>query len=162
MVSLILRQQKAICNRKYFLWTTPRNMRCSSGLSSGLLLFLLYINEFNRTSKILDLHLFVDDSNFYSHKKLQILELNLINELCKIQEWLWANKLSLNLKKTNITLFHPLQKKLNGSIVLCLNGKIVGQIRSTKYLGVLMDCHLNRKDHVYNICKKLTRSVGKL
>ena len=127
----------------------------------GPLLFLLYINDFNESSKILDFHLFADDSNlFCSHKKLQTLELTLNNELGKIQEWLCANKLSLNIKKTNFTLFHPPQKKLNDSIVLCLNGKTLGQIKSTKYLGVLMDCHLNWKDHVHNICKKLTRSIG--
>ena len=106
-------------------------------------------------------HLFADDSNlFCSHKKLQTIELAWNNELDKIQEWLYANKLSLNIKKANSTLFHPPQKKLNGSNVLCLNDKTVSHIKSAKYLGVLMECHLNWKDHVNNICKKLTRSIG--
>ena len=105
--------------------------------------------------------MFADDSNlFYSHKKLQTLELTINNELGKIHEWLCANKLSLNIKKSNFTLFHPPQKKLNATIILCLNDKTLSQIKSTKYLGVLMDCRLNWKEHVHNICKTLARSIG--
>ena len=33
--------------------------------------------------------------------------------LLKIVDWLTANKLSLNVKKTNYIIFHPYQKRLN-------------------------------------------------
>jgi hypothetical protein len=50
---------------RYYLWSTP-------GASVlGPILFLLYINDFYNCSKILDFHLFADDSNiFYTDKKL--------------------------------------------------------------------------------------------
>jgi hypothetical protein len=41
----------------------------------GPLLFLLYVNDFQNSTKILDVHLFADDSNlFYAHKKPETLE----------------------------------------------------------------------------------------
>ena len=46
------------------------------------LLILLYINDFNQASFVLDLHLFADDSNlFNSHRSLQILETTVNNEM---------------------------------------------------------------------------------
>ena len=36
----------------------------------GPLLFLLYINDFNKASSVLDLHLFADDSNLFHSKKI--------------------------------------------------------------------------------------------
>ena len=51
----------------------------------GPLLFLLYINDSNQASSVLDLHIFADDSNlFYSHRSLQTLETTANNELSKI------------------------------------------------------------------------------
>ena len=103
-------------------------------------------------------HHLVKSPDQQEHKKK--CQLQLMIHAQETQEKRDTPLLSLNIKKTNFTLFHPPQKKLNDSIVLCLNGKTLGQIKSTKYLGVLMDCHLNWKDHVHNICKKLTRSIG--
>ncbi len=77
------------------------------------LLFLLYINDFYRCSSNLDFHLFADDSNlFYKHKNLDTLQLNVNKELTNIHTWLCANKLSLNMEKSNFILFHFAQKRL--------------------------------------------------
>ncbi len=32
--------------------------------------------------------------------------------ICKLCEWLWANKLTLNLDISNFSLFHPPRKKI--------------------------------------------------
>ena len=59
-----------------------------------------------------------DDANlFCEHKGLQILQnsiINLVNELIITHTWLCANKLPLNVEKSNFVLFHP-QKKLQDS-----------------------------------------------
>jgi hypothetical protein len=78
----------------------------------GPLLFLLYINDFNYCSDIIDFHLFADDSNlFYENKSIISLENQLNLELVKVNNWLCANKLSLNINKSNFVIFHPPQKK---------------------------------------------------
>ena len=77
----------------------------------GRLLFLIYINDFSKCSEILDFHLFADDANlFYKHKNLKVLESKVNNELVNIHTWLSANKLSLNIDKSNFIIFHPPQK----------------------------------------------------
>ena len=66
----------------------------------GPLFFLLYINDINNASKILQLILFADDTNvFLSHKDADCLANILNTELNKLSIWFRANKLSLNLKK---------------------------------------------------------------
>ena len=90
----------------------------------GPLLFLLYINDFNSSGEGIDFHLFADDSNlFYSHKNLHSLEEKLNNELISINEWLRANKLSLNVEKSNFVIFHPRQKKIHFPVNLKICNK---------------------------------------
>ena len=58
--------------------------------------------------------LFADDTNlFYSHDNVSSL-MSLINsELSMLSEWFQANKLSVNISKTNYIIFKPRQKKTN-------------------------------------------------
>ena len=92
--------QSYLSNRKQFVTivsasSEPQLMTCGvpRGSVLGPLLFLLYINDFNNASSVLDLHLFADDSNlFFSHKNLLTLESIVNNELSNIHEWLCANR----------------------------------------------------------------------
>ncbi len=69
--------------------------------------------------KILDFHLFADDSNlFYKHKNLSTLVSDMNKELFNIHTWLCANKLSININKSNFILFHPVQKRIIHDIKL--------------------------------------------
>ena len=109
----------------------------------GPLLFLLYINDFYCSSDILDFHIFADDSTlFYANKSLLQLESIVNNELNHIHEWLCANKLSLNIAKSNF-IFHPPQKILHFTVKLILKDQIIKQSDNIKYLGVMIDSHLN-------------------
>ena len=64
---------------------------------SGLLLFLLYINDLVNLSRHCFSMLFADDTNmFLSGKNLGILCSQLNEDLREIQEWLNCNKLSPN------------------------------------------------------------------
>ena len=60
-----------------------------------------------------------------------------------VNEWLCANKLSLNLEKTNFILFHPPQKKLNYCVKLHINELYVAHEKCLKYLGILIDYKLS-------------------
>ena len=89
------------------LETDTKNICCGipQGSILGPLLFLLYVNDLHNSSA-LDPIMFADDTNlFYEHKDLKTL-FSLVNqELQKINEWFEANKLSLNVGKTEYSLF---------------------------------------------------------
>ena len=66
----------------------------------GPLLFLMYINDLQFASDLLDPIMFADDTNlFYSNKDINTAFLKVNDELQKINEWFISNKLSLNMKK---------------------------------------------------------------
>ena len=127
----------------------------------GPLLFLLYINDFSNFATNIDFHLFADDSNLLcSHKNLQSLEQNLNMQLHNVNQWLCANKLSLNIDKSNFVIFRPPQKKIEYTVKLQINNKIIEEKKCIKYLGIFIDCHLNWKEHVHELSKKIARGIG--
>jgi len=64
-------------------------------------------------------YLFADDTNLlYADRDINSLERVVNAELSKVQEWLVANRLTLNAKKSNFVIFHPHQKKLDRDVIL--------------------------------------------
>lgn len=136
-------------------------MWCSTRICAWPLLFLLYVNDFSHCSKAFDFHLFADDSNlFRADKSLDLLQTCVNNELKRVHSWLCANKLSLNIDKTNFVIFHPRQKKIINSISLNINNKPIKQKDSIKYLGIIMDSNLSWKEHIKQLSKKISRGIG--
>ena len=45
---------------------------------------------------------------------------------------------------------------------LTINDKPIKHFGSVRYLGIMLDCHLNWKDHISSICKKFSRGTGVL
>ena len=114
---------------------TYTNISCGVSQDSilGSLLFLVYVNDLNKTSDVLDPIMFADDTNlFYSHQNIKILFRTVNCELEKIYEWFRANKLSLNVTKTNYTLFHKNSAKDTLSLKMP-KLKIVNSIIKRKY-----------------------------
>ena len=80
----------------------------------GPLLFILYINDIGNASEYLHSILFADDSNFYiSHSDINYLLPLMNKEINKIQKWIAANKLTLNLSKTHYMIFHRKESAIN-------------------------------------------------
>ena len=71
----------------------------------GPLVFLLYVNDIHKSSKEFTFYLFADDASLtYANDNLRTIELTVNNELQKVNEWLDANKLTLNVKKSNYVI----------------------------------------------------------
>ena len=125
------------------------------------LLFLLYINDLPNTSKLLSFHLFADDTNIYClRKNLNDLELILNQKLHAVAEWMKSNRLALGILKTNFVLFHSKKLKPYKSLNLKIDGVNIQEVSTVKYLGVTFDSNLTWKNHVNELCLKLSKTVG--
>ena len=129
--------------------------RVPQGLILGPLLFIIYVNDLCQMSEFLKPILFVGNTNiFCKSKTVRTLFLKANIELEKTSEWFQANRLSLNEGKTRFTLFHKLQDRDN--LPLQLPALKIRSI-SIKFLGVMVDQHLNWKDDINIIENKLSK-----
>ena len=79
-------------------------------------------------------------------------------DLKGITNWLNANRISLNVSKTEFIIFHKPSKSVSSaSLKIKLNEKKVYPSSSTKYLGVLIDEHLLWKPYTDKLIKKLIK-----
>ena len=133
----------------------------------GPLLFLLYINDIYKSSSLFAFYLFADDTSIIlANNNLKELETLVNRELGNVNEWLKANKLSLNIKKSNFVIFRPRQKNMP----FIPRIRILDSVTNTyanlemkdyvKYLGLMIDSNLSWKYHIESICHKITKSIG--
>ena len=127
----------------------------------GPLLFLIYINDLPNSSRFFSFFLFADDTNIYCESDdLALLTRKVNKELGKLKVWLDSNKLALNIEKTNFVLFHSPKKQLPDFVNLKIGKRGIQRTNCVKFLGVLVDEHLTWKQHISQLCKKLSRTSG--
>ena len=124
----------------------PADISCGvpQGSALGPLLLLLYINDLNQAVIFFNVIYFADDTNLLclsnSIKKLN-KEINA--DLKQLVNGLNANKISFNVKTTEMVIFKSEQKKFKGDLKARLCGKRLYPTESVKYLGVKNDANLN-------------------
>jgi endonuclease/exonuclease/phosphatase family metal-dependent hydrolase len=125
----------------------------------GPLLFSLYINDMHACSSKLNFIHFADDTTLFMRgPNLSDLCSEINEELKLIDLWLCSNRLSLNIDKT-ASMVHT-NKDKSSLIPLQIRGKPINLVNTTKFLGVYVDDKFNFKDHINQVCNKLSRSCG--
>ena len=141
--------------------TLEINCGVPQGSVLGPLLFLLYINDLAKVAKKLTFFLFADDTNiYYESSNILDIQKTVNKELRKVRKWLEANRLALNIDKTNFVIFHSPQNIPNDRVIIKFGRKKVNQETCVKFLGVLLDSSLSWKPHITELSKKLSRTVG--
>ena len=74
----------------------------------------------------------------------------------QINDWILANKLSLNVEQVKYVLFHIVSDQLPS---LQLNGNIIEKENSFKFLDVTLDEDLTWKKHMQFIENKVSKMV---
>ena len=129
----------------------------------GPLLFIIYINDLNIAIKYCSTRHFADDTNLLiTNNNLKQLKKHLNLDLSNLNKWLKANKISLNASKTELLVFRHPNKKITYDLKVKLNGKRLMQSKFVKYLGLILDSHLNWRYHTDILASKLSRTIGML
>ena len=87
------------------------------------------------------------------------LSISINKELVKVNEWLQANKLSLNVKKTKVMAFHMKQMKVQLP-QLCVAETDIEYVDNFNFLGINIDKHLNWASHIKMISRKVLKTTG--
>ena len=92
--------------------------------------------------------MYADDTTIYFNLEdfdRYNLEQDITNELENITLWLKRNKLSLNVQKTKLMIFHRKQKQINELNIL-IDGITIERVESFNFLGLIIDEGLSWKN----------------
>ena len=130
----------------------------------GPIIFLIYINNHQYVSNLLEPIMFADDANlFYAERDIKKLFQTINNELQKIYQWFISNKLSINTTKTKYSFFHKPSKRDDIHLALpklYIDNNQIQRSESIKSLGVFLDENLTWKEHIKYIENKIAKNIG--
>ena len=117
----------------------------------GPLFFIIYINDLPSCDLYSKIRMYADDTSLtIAHSDENSLEQRMNHDLCRISEWLIANRLSLNVVKTKYMIVaskHKLQQ-LNYDFQVKVNRQQLKREKTYKYLGVEIDESITWGQHI--------------
>ena len=147
--------------------STASTVTCGvpQGSILGPLLFLMYINDLPNCLRVAAPRMFADDTSItLSAKTVADLKLAVTSELNNLTCWLRANKLSLNVAKTELMIIGSRQR-LNTQceeINISIDDRTITRVDHVKSLGLTIDAQLSWSKHVDEISKKVSSAIGAL
>ena len=103
----------------------------------GSLLFLIYINDLHFAIKYCKVHLFANNTNLLNfNNSIKKINKQVGHDLKYVSYWLNANKICLNVSKTEAVLFKSVRKQREITLQLKLNDNRLYTTNSIKYPDV--------------------------
>ena len=110
----------------------------------GPLLFIIYLNDLPAVIHNCKVSCYADDTAIYvSGPNCETVQSDLQEDLNRIAFWLKGNKLSLNVTKTKVLCFATQHYRNSTNLVLNIDGSVLEQVTSYKYLGMISDQKLS-------------------
>ena len=132
----------------------------AQGSCLGPLIFLIFCNNLQHHLIFLECIQFADDTTLYvTHKNIEYIRFCLEHDLCILQDWFRANKLTLNISKSVSILFG---KQRNLDLKVRIGQESIPQVQHTKFLGLWIDQDLNWKEHISKLLLKLKHKLNLL
>ena len=107
--------------------------------------------------------MYADDTHLtYAGDCVGNLQLYLNQDLDNVHNWLRANKLTLNMTKTEFLLIGSRQRlsTLTDSPTITIHDSQVSQVTTAKSLGVTIDNKLDWSSHIDKLTKKVASGIG--
>ena len=109
--------------------------------------------------------LFADDTNIFIKGKNLADALKKANEVLKfVQLYMRLNELHINMTKCCFIHFDPRKRRNmlddSSELLLQIDGIPIKQVRSTRFLGIIIDEKLSWNEHIEYLTKKLKCQVG--
>ena len=139
------------------------NISCIQGSSAGPETYSLYTADIESTTNLFSIY-FADDTNIInSGKDLKKIESEMNEGLETIQDYLRANKLTLNVDKTVAMHFKPPRtNKTDQQPNLEINQEKITLVKETKFLGVTIDNKLKYDTHFKHVVEKVKKGINAL
>ena len=159
------RQQKCYVND---VLSTAKHLECGvpQGSILGPLLFLIYINDLPNCIQYSTPRMYADDTSLTTvGSSLNGIAQQLNLDLENIRIWLIANKLSLNVTKTEqmfVGSDDNLKKINKFNFNINIDGQPIDRVTSSKTLGVKLDERLCWSVHTDYVCKKVSSAISGL
>ena len=81
----------------------------------GPILFLIYINDLHKAIQYCKVHYFAEETNlFHTSKSVKNLNKQINRDMKHLNNWLSANKISLNVEKTELVIFQISKESNSG------------------------------------------------
>ena len=123
----------------------------------------MYLNDLPNCLRVAAPRMFADDTSItLSAKAVADLKLAVTSELSNLTCWLRANKLTLNVAKTELMIIGSRQR-LNAQceeINISIDDRTIRRVDHTKSLGLTVE--LSWSKHVDEISKKVSSAIGAL
>ena len=143
--------------------STYHDVTCGvpQGSMLGPLLFIIYTNDLPNALLHSKCILFADDTTVYhTSNDIKTLRENIEYDMTSLSDWFRANKLSLNVLKTNFVLFAPKHKSLiNDVSSIRIGDEIIPRVNHAKFLGIYIDELLEWGYHIDHIIKKIANGI---
>ena len=103
---------------------------------------------------------FADDLILATRGRTVIEAENMANiELTKISAWARDNKIHFNEQKSKTMLMSRRKRKERKEVEIYMNSRLLTQVHSLKYLGIILDTKLTFKNHINYITDKCSRLI---
>lgn len=130
----------------------------SQGSTLGPTLFLAMINDLPTALSTSQCLMFADDLKVYQSVSEASDCVRLQRDIESVENWSRVNRLAFNTAKCKVVSFTRSSNPIAFSYTL--GGSTLDRENKIQDLGVILDDHLDFREHVVNICKNTNRTLG--